>query len=70
MYAPPADRTSPLLAQLARLLDERSGSPQTPFQAELAAARNEVAHFGLGTAKAARSGSAGLTRRTRLQAVG
>lgn len=70
MYAPPAERTSPLLKQLARLQSARQGNVQTPFQAELAAARNEMAHFGIGSASASRTSASGLTRRSRLQAIG
>lgn len=69
MYAPPADRTSPWLAQLARMQAERNGLPQTPFEMELAAARNEVAHYAAAKPAAPRAGG-GLFRRSRLQAIG
>lgn len=69
MYAPPADRTSPWLAQLARLQAERSGTPQMPFAMELAAARNEVAHYTVAAAMSP-GASGGLQRRSRLQSLG
>ncbi|HYD75849.1 hypothetical protein [Ramlibacter sp.] len=69
MYAPPADRTSPWLVQLARLQAERSGTPQTPFALELAAVRNEVAHFAAARPAAPRA-AGGLVRRSRLQSLG
>lgn len=66
MYAPPAERTSPLMAQLARLQAQRSSGASAGFAVELAAARNEVAHFAMSAKPAA---SAGLGRRSRFQAV-
>lgn len=69
MYAPPADRTSPWLAQLARLQAARHGMPQPPFAQELAAVRNEVAHLAAAGPMAPRA-TGGLVRRSRLQALG
>lgn len=66
MYAPPADRTSPLMAQLARLQAQRTSSASSGFALELAAARNEVAHY---TVSSAPSAAGGLSRRSRLQTV-
>lgn len=64
MYAPPADRTSPLMAQLARLQGSRPEAAGR-FQSELAVARNTTAHY----APAAFSGrSAGLSRTRHLHA--
>lgn len=65
MYAPPADRTSPLMAQLARLQAVRTAASPTPFATELAAVRNEVAHYTMsGSGR-----SPQLARRSRLQSV-
>jgi len=69
MYAPPADRTSPLLAQLARLQASRPSAAAQAFDAQLAAARNEVAHFAAYAAPAASRGLAGVGRKHRLQAA-
>ena len=66
MYAPPADRTSPLMAQLARLQAQRTSGSSSGFALELAAARNEVAHYTVSTAPSA---AGGLSRRSRFQAV-
>ena len=65
MYAPPADRTSPLMAQLARLQATHRAAPATPFAQELAAARNEVAHYTVSVGGEAPR----LARRSRLQAL-
>ena len=65
MYAPPADRTSPLLAQLARLQAVHAAASHAPFAQELAAARNEVAHYTM----SAGSPAPRLPRRNRFQAV-
>lgn len=70
MYAPPADRTSPLLVQLARLQAEHTLTPRAPFDRELAAARNEVAHYTLAASVAPGAAAGGLLRRSRLQALG
>ena len=68
MYAPTADRTSPWLAQLARLQAGRSSAAVQAFDAQLAAARNEVAHYAAYAAPATSSGLPGLGRKRRLQA--
>ncbi len=67
MYAPPADRTSPWLAELVRLQAERNARP-TAFAMELAAARNEVAHYPAPAGLAPHAAS-GLVRRSRLHAL-
>ena len=64
MYAPPADRTSPLLAQLAHLQAAHRAAAPTPFAREVAAVRNEVAHYTIGIG----GEPARLPRRSRLQA--
>ena len=69
MYAPPSDRTSPLLAQLASLQGLRAAVPAHSFQAQLASLRNEVAHYGGYPAPAAASTPAGLSRKHHLQSV-
>lgn len=65
MYAPPQDRSSPLLVELARL--QQLAMPAAPggFEAQLASVRNEVAHY----AHAGSPRSSGLVRRTRLQGI-
>ena len=68
MYAPPDDRTSPLLAQLARLQAAHRAPERTPFSLELATVRNEVAHYTLPSRPGASLG--GLQRRSRLQESG
>ncbi len=67
MYAPPADRTSPLMAQLARLQGSRPEAADR-YQAELAVARNTVAHY-TPAAKAQPRGM-GLARKRYLHAGG
>ncbi|WBY02672.1 hypothetical protein PE066_03795 [Ramlibacter tataouinensis] len=70
MYAPPADRTSPLSAQLERLQAERAGAAPTPFERQLAAARHELSHYSLAPTSVGARAASGLTRRSRLQPGG